>query len=129
MARFGFERYMTQRKRNIVKILLSILEFKLMSVTVFSPMSTYLKHFLDAFGRDGAILGDIGTEDVVSIWVRLSIFARLVIPQLLKDGLGHVGVKIVDKNVLRHTVSAHFSKSNYNPTNLIINKTLINTNA
>ena len=129
MARFGFERYMTQRKRNIVKTLLSILEFKLMSVTVFGPMSTYLEHFLDSFGRDGAILGDIGTEDVVSIWVRLSIFARLVIPQLLEDGLGHVGVKIVDKNVLRHTVSAHFSKSNYNPTNLIINKTLINTNA
>ena len=129
MARFGFERYMTQRKRNIVKTLLSILEFKLMSVTVFGPMSTYLEHFLDSFGRDGAILGDIGTEDVVSIWVRLSIFARLIIPQLLKDGLGHVGVEIVDKDVLRHTVSAHFSKSNYNPTNLIINKTLINTNA
>ena len=111
MARLGFERYMTQRKRNIVKTLLSMLEFKLMpSVTVFGHMNTYLKHFLDAFRRKGAILGDVGTEDVVSIWVRLTIFAWLVIPQLLKDGLGHIGVEIVDKDVFRHTVSAHFSK-------------------
>ena len=125
---------MSQRKRNIVKTLLSNLEFKLVgtearSVTVFGPRSTYLEHFLDALRRKGTILGDIGTEDVMSIRIRLTFLAWLVIPQLLEDGLGHVGVEIVDKDVLRHTVSAHFSKSNYNPTNLIINKTLINTNA
>ena len=75
----------------------------------FQTVVTYLEHFLDAFRRGGAILGDIGTEDVVGLWVRLTIFARLVIPQLLEDGLGHVGVEIVDKDVLRHTVWAHFS--------------------
>ena len=75
----------------------------------FQTVVTYLKHFLDAWRRVGAILGDIGTEDVVGLWVRLTILARLVIPQLLKDGLGHVGVEIVDKDVLRHTVWAHFS--------------------
>ena len=76
----------------------------------FQTVVTYLEHFLDAWRRGGAILGDVGTEDVVCIWVRLIIFSWLVIPQLLKDGLGHVGVEIVDKDVLRHTVSAHFSK-------------------
>ena len=89
------------------------------SVTVFGPRSTYLEHFLYAFRRKRTILGDISTEDVVCFRVRLTIFAWRIIPQLLKDGLGHVGVEIVDKNVLRHTFSAHFSKSNSNPTNLI----------
>ena len=100
MARFGFERYMTQRKRNIVKTLLSMLEFKLMpSVTVFGHMNTYLKHFLDAFRRKGAILGDVGTEDVVLVRIFFTLFVRLIISQLFEDGLRNVSVQIVYENV------------------------------
>ena len=61
---------------------------------------TYLEHFLDTFGRHGAILGDVGTEDVVGVWVRLAVLPRLVVPQLFEDCLGHISVQVVDEDVL-----------------------------
>ena len=70
------------------------------SVTVFGHMSTYLEHFLDAFRGSGAILGDVGTKDVVGIGVGFAVLAWLVVTQLFEDCFRHIGVQVVDKDVL-----------------------------
>ena len=63
---------------------------------------TYLEHFLDSFGRLRAILGDVGAENDVGVRVGVALLVGLVVAQLLEDGLRHVGVQVVDEDVLRH---------------------------
>ncbi len=65
---------------------------------------TYLKHFLDTVRVGRTILGDVGTEDAVSVWVRVALLVGLVVAQLLKDRVRHVRVQVVDEDVLRHVL-------------------------
>ena len=65
---------------------------------------TDLKHFLDALGIDGTILADVGTEDQVGALWLVALLVGCVIAQLLEDRLRHVGVEVVDEDVLGHIV-------------------------
>lgn len=62
----------------------------------------YLQHLLNSVGLDRAIFVDVATEDDVSVVRFVPFFVGLVVPQLLEDRLGNVGVEVVDKNVFRH---------------------------
>ena len=52
------------------------------------------------------ILADVGTEDQVGALWLIAFLVRSVIAQLLEDRLRHVGVKVVDEDVLGHIVVA-----------------------
>ena len=62
----------------------------------------YLEHFLDTVRSARTILGQIGTEDPVGVRVRLAVLIGLVVAQLLEDGARHIGVQVVNEDVLRH---------------------------
>ena len=71
-------------------------------------MNAYLEHFSDAVWILGAILRDVCTEDAMGIRVGIALLIRLVIAQLLEDGLRHISVQVVNEDVLRHFSGCKF---------------------
>ena len=61
---------------------------------------TYLEHLFDTNWLLGRILVDVSTENDVGISVWLSVLARSIVSQLLKQLLGHKCVQVVYENLL-----------------------------
>jgi hypothetical protein len=62
-----------------------------------------LQHLFDTIRLYRRILVDVRTENNVSVVRLIALFIRLIVSQFIEDGLRHIGVQVIDEDVLRHS--------------------------